>query len=94
MFQQTNKTKINHINENQMKFEVSLHFGGIWPSVRHVESAIWQMLKNAEKIRVETSLHNGHVCKVNFLLLLSRQSGPSEGLKIRGCQYHLVGIIC
>ena len=21
-------------------------------------------------------------------------SGPSEGLKIRGCQYYLVGIIC
>ena len=27
-FQQTNKTKINHINDNHIKFEVSLHFGG------------------------------------------------------------------
>ena len=27
-FQQTNITKINHINDNHMKFEVSLHFGG------------------------------------------------------------------
>jgi hypothetical protein len=27
-FQQTNKTKINYINENHNKFEVSLHFGG------------------------------------------------------------------
>ena len=26
---------VNHINDNQIKFEVSLHFGGIWPSVRH-----------------------------------------------------------
>ena len=33
-FQQTNKTKINHINDNHIKFEVSLHFGGIWPTVR------------------------------------------------------------
>ena len=27
-FQQTNKTKINHINDNHIKLEVSLHFGG------------------------------------------------------------------
>ena len=27
-FQQTNKTKINHINDNHIQFEVSLHFGG------------------------------------------------------------------
>ena len=25
-FQQTNKTKINHINDNHIEFEVSLHF--------------------------------------------------------------------
>ena len=35
-FQQTNKTKIYHINDNHMKFEVSLHFGGIWPTVGHL----------------------------------------------------------
>ena len=34
-FQQTNKTKINHINENHIKFEVSLHFWAIWPTVWH-----------------------------------------------------------
>ena len=33
-FQQVNKTKINHINANHIKFEVSLHFGEIWPTVR------------------------------------------------------------
>ena len=33
-FQQTNKTKINHINDNHIKVEVSLHFLGIWPTVR------------------------------------------------------------
>ena len=33
-FQQTNKNKINHINDNHIKFEVSLHFLGIWPTVR------------------------------------------------------------
>jgi hypothetical protein len=27
-FQETNKTKINQINNNHIKFEVSLHFGG------------------------------------------------------------------
>ena len=32
-FQQTNKNKINHINDNHIKFEVSLHFGGIWHTV-------------------------------------------------------------
>ena len=26
--QQTNKTTINHVNDNHIKFEVSLHFGG------------------------------------------------------------------
>ena len=30
--QQINKTKINHINDNHIKFELSLHFGGIWPT--------------------------------------------------------------
>ena len=47
-FQQTNKTMINHINDNHIKFEVFLHFGGsgllcaaaaatvarIWPEFR------------------------------------------------------------
>ena len=32
-FKKTNKTKINHINDNHINFEVSLHFGGIWPIV-------------------------------------------------------------
>ena len=34
-FQQTKKTKINHINYDHIKFEVSLHFVGIWPTVWH-----------------------------------------------------------
>ena len=44
-------------------------------------------------------------CQQMFVLLLFRSlchqayvsmcyAGPSEGLKIRGCQYYLVGIIC
>ena len=33
-FQQANTPKINHINNNHIKFEVSLHFLGIWPTVR------------------------------------------------------------
>ena len=33
-FQQTNKTEINHSIDNHIKFEVSLHFWGIWPTVR------------------------------------------------------------
>ena len=32
-FQQTNKTKTNHINDNRIKFKVSLHFSEIWPIV-------------------------------------------------------------
>ena len=31
-FNKQKKTKINCINDNHVKFEVSLHFGGIWPS--------------------------------------------------------------
>ena len=34
-FQQTNKNEINHINDNHIKFEVSLHFLGVWPTVCH-----------------------------------------------------------
>ena len=34
-FQQANTPKINHINNNHIKFEVSLHFFGIWPTVCH-----------------------------------------------------------
>ena len=34
LFHQTNKTKVNHINDNHIKFEVSLHFLGIWLTVR------------------------------------------------------------
>ena len=37
-FQQTKKTKINHINYDHIKFEVSLHFRGIWPTVCHAYS--------------------------------------------------------
>ena len=36
-FQQTNKNEINHINDNHINFEVSLHFLGIWPTVRQEE---------------------------------------------------------
>ena len=32
-FKQTNENKINHINDNHIKFEVALHFLGIWPTV-------------------------------------------------------------
>ena len=35
-FQQTNKNEINHINDNLIKFEVSLHFLWIWPTVRQL----------------------------------------------------------
>ena len=32
-FQQKNKTEINHIIDSHIKFEVSLHFLGNWPTV-------------------------------------------------------------
>ena len=34
-FQQTNVNEINHVNDNHIKFEVSLHFLGIWPTLCH-----------------------------------------------------------
>ena len=52
-FQQTNKTKINRINDNHIKFEVSLYFLGIWSIVRrHTAPARKKKktcCKNAEK---------------------------------------------
>ena len=33
-FQQTNKQNVSY-NDNHIKFEVYLHFWGIWPTVRH-----------------------------------------------------------
>ena len=39
-FQQASKTKINHINDNHIEFEVSLHFWGIWPTVRQQKLAV------------------------------------------------------
>ena len=50
-FQQTNKTKINHINDNHIKFEVSLHFWQIWPTVRRRLAATIYLVKNC---RLET----------------------------------------
>ena len=38
-FQQTNKPEINHIIENHIKFEVSLHSLGIWPTTPPPPSA-------------------------------------------------------
>ena len=32
-FQQTNKTEINHIIDNHIKFGVSLHFWWVWPTL-------------------------------------------------------------
>ena len=32
--------------------------------------------------------------RYNFHFYKHKNSGPLEGLKIRGCQYYLVGIIC
>ena len=51
-FQQTNKTKINHINDNHIKFEVSLHFGGICPTVRRpcAAAAVSRMARKLKKL--------------------------------------------
>ena len=42
-FQETNKTKISHINGTHIKLEVSSYFWGIWPIVRrwHYDGAAW-----------------------------------------------------
>ena len=53
-FQQTNKTKINHINDNHIKFEVSLLFRGIWPTVRQALRLVYMhayLLKRASTNR-------------------------------------------
>ena len=41
----------------------------------------------------DRTLVKGHSYKILFDIFLT-SSSPSEGLKIRGCQYYLVGIIC
>ena len=40
-FQKTNKTKINCINDNHIKWQVSLHFWGVWPTVWHPIAVIF-----------------------------------------------------
>ena len=47
--QQTNKTKINHINDNPIKFEVTLHFWGIWPTLCRRDMAAMSYPDSSEK---------------------------------------------
>ena len=64
-FQQTNKNNTNHTNDNHIKFEFSLHFGGIWP-VRHLGVKI---TANYRKLRGPFLLDESR-----FLLRVVRQS--------------------
>ena len=41
-FQQTDGNEIIHIIDNHISFEVSLHFLGIWPTVRRAASGLAQ----------------------------------------------------
>ena len=51
-FQQTIKNKISHINENHIKFEVSLHFLGIWPTVpRDVTKLMFNFAPSAKALQ-------------------------------------------
>ena len=62
-FQQTNKTKINHINDNQIWFEVSLHVLGIWPTVCHrvIYLPKRRIVEGGDRVIVEhdTAIKNG-----------------------------------
>ena len=46
---QTNKAKINNINDNHIKFEVSLHFLGIWPTLSRRDMAAMSYPDSSEK---------------------------------------------
>ena len=52
--QQANTTKIHHINDNNIKFEVSLHLLGIWPTV-------WRPLCKQNNSK---SVYNNLVCSI------------------------------
>ena len=53
-FQQTNKTKINHINDNHIMFEVSLHFWRFWPTVCHCKLKMTNMFRVPDEIAIRT----------------------------------------
>ena len=61
--QQTNKAEINHIIENHIKFEVSLHFWGIWPTVCHrvIYLPKRRIVEGGDRVIVEhdTAIKNG-----------------------------------
>ena len=63
-FQQANKQKINHINDNHINFEVSLHFLGIWPTVRHSGGGI-----RHEK----RQLHHWIAAELSILVMITKQ---------------------
>ena len=66
-FKQTNKTKINHINDNHNKFEVSLHFLGIWPTVwRQQQQAAFSALGSCAEVAWPSCywLQDGTHCKL------------------------------
>ena len=45
-FKKANKTKIIYISDNHIEYEVSLHFWGVWPTVRR-----WPRIKCIIRIK-------------------------------------------
>ena len=62
----------------------------LWPSQNFKQKAFWKLVTC---VKVRLPIEKFPIFE-NWYFHESRTSGPSEGLKIRGCQYYLVGIIC
>ena len=60
-FQQTNKTKINHINDNHIKFEFSLHFLGdlAYCAPCHLRATLSRQLKSSFPLLTQKEFGEG-----------------------------------
>ena len=73
-FQQANKTKINHINDNYIKFEVSLHFEGIWPTVHHtLQNCLGTIPMLLQHIFLAILVPTTHLFRINTVLYVSKK---------------------
>ena len=95
-FQLKTKTKINHINDNHIEFEVSLHFLGIWPTVCRTTPILrltgesnckWQNFNSKiADIKVYCSLHKLYNEREHFCLQSKVLDNFLGIIEPRGCK--------
>ena len=78
-FQQTNKTKINHFNDNHIRLEVSLHYCLLWPTM-------WRQFKQAAVCTVQCMEWGPIFCVSD----ISDGTQPCVYNELRGCVFQSV----